>query len=75
MSTTKKFEETDPTEWASFHDTVLEATEQDASQDELERIFETLPEQVQGIAGLWGLSDSVFRDEAYVFLKEKKDGR
>jgi len=60
---------------ALFHDTVYEATNVSHSEDKLKEIFYTLPKNIQMTAMEWGLSDTVFRDEAYVFIKEKTNGR
>lgn len=54
---------------ASFHDAVLEATSKSCTDAELLVIFSQLPIPVQAIAHQWGLSDTVFRDEAYRYLR------
>lgn len=59
----------------SFHDTVYEATGVSHSNEKLKEIFFTLPKDVQMIALQWGLSDTVFGDKAYVFIKEKINGK
>jgi len=59
----------------SFHDTVYEATGVSHSNEKLKEIFYTLPKDIQMIALQWGLSDTVFGDEAYVFIKEKINGQ
>lgn len=59
----------------SFHDTVYEATGVSHSNEKLKKIFFTLPKHIQMIAIQWGLSDTVFGDEAYIFIKEKVNGQ
>jgi len=55
-----------------FHDAVFEATAESVDDDELKKIFLRLPERVRYDAHQWGLGDTVFRYNAYVFLKGKK---
>ena len=53
----------------NFHDCVVLATDISHTPESLQRIFERLPPEIQGIAFSWGLSDTVFRDFAYDYLK------
>jgi hypothetical protein len=53
----------------NFHDCVVLATDISHTPESLQRIFECLPPEIQGIAFSWGLSDTVFRDFAYDYLK------
>ena len=55
----------------SFHDCVLNATQKSLSNDELEKLFNTLPQETQGLAVSWGLNDTVFRDEVYEYLTQE----
>lgn len=59
----------------SFHAVVCEATGVSHSNEKLKQIFFTLPKHIQMIAIQWGLSDTVFGDEAYIFIKEKVNGQ
>ncbi len=63
----------DPSEWHSFHDCFYAASGQSLSSDKLRIVFDSLPNNIQSIAYAWGLSDSVFRDEACVFLRKKEE--
>jgi len=42
------------------------------SLKEQRKIFEKLPEEVRNIAHCWGLNDTVFRDEAFVYLRDNR---
>ena len=53
-----------------FHDVVLDAIGKDLDKDILFKIYETLPESIRCTAEQWGLSDTVFRDEAYEWIKK-----
>ena len=61
----------DPSEWHSFHDCIYEVNNQSLSCERLRSVFDSLPNNIQSIAYAWGLSDSVFRDEASVFLRKE----
>jgi hypothetical protein len=54
----------------NFHDCVVLATDISHTPESLQEIFEQLPPEIQGIAFCWGLSDTVFRDFAYDYLRE-----
>ncbi len=56
----------------SFHDVVFEATNIHYPDSELKNIFNSLPMVIIDIARTWGLSDTVFRDEAYDWLQKNK---
>jgi len=59
---------------ALFHDAVYDAIEVSHPPEKLKEIFLTLPQNIQIIALQWGLSDTVFRNEAYSFIKVKRYG-
>jgi hypothetical protein len=63
-------------EWNHLHDVVLDATwkttKSKLTQQELESLFQELPEHIQKEAYRWGLNDSVVRDSIYVWYKENK---
>lgn len=44
---------------------------QDRSPQRLRVLFECLPERIRNIAHEWGLGDTVFRDEAYCYFRER----
>ena len=55
-------------EIASFHDCVFEAIGKSRNEEELKLIFLSLPDSITITALEWGLSDTVFREEVYVYL-------
>lgn len=57
----------------NFHDCVLLATGDSYTPEELLELFNTLPAEIQGIALSWGLSDTVFRDCVFEYLRENSD--
>lgn len=73
LSTEELFKERN--EWASFHDVLTEVFLElgwmkkgeglDFSIESMIEIFNSLDPHTRAIAHEWGLSDTVFRDEAY----------
>ena len=64
----------DKAEWASFHDVVFEVTGRTHTPTQLRILFGALPERIRDTAHSWGLSDTCFRDDASVFMREKLEG-
>lgn len=62
------FEQSD---WNHLHDVVFNVTGKSVKNEELESIFNTLPSHLKHLAYEWGMNDTVFRDDTYVYLKEK----
>lgn len=56
--------------WESLHDVVVELDCKSRTKEEIRAIFDKLPERVRDTAHQWGLSDTVFRDGAYVYLSK-----
>jgi hypothetical protein len=56
-------------DWLSFHDVLAEITPREYTLEECRVAFDRLPDNIQFLALEWGLSDTVFRDDAYVWLK------
>lgn len=61
----------DVSEWGGFHDVVFNVQGKSLDPEELREVFESLPETIRNIAHSWGCSDTVFRDEASVYLRKK----
>lgn len=65
----------DKDEVASFHDCVVEALSWSYEQgkaltpETLRKVFDALPEHVRDVAHSWGMSDTPFRDDAFVFIR------
>jgi hypothetical protein len=63
----------DKNEWGSFHDVVAEIKYRDYTVSELRKIFDRLPLHIKDQAQVHGISDSVVRDDAYVFLRDRPE--
>ena len=67
-----KFEKHD---WDHLHDVVLEATwnttKLNLNQEQLEKLYLELPEDLKKDAEHWGLSDTVVRDNIYEWYQNK----
>ena len=63
----------DPNEYKSFHDCVWEYKQVKLSVQDLKDVFESLPLYIQATAYIWGLSDTVFRDDVSVFLRSEQN--
>lgn len=59
---------------ASLHDVLteirveLDLENKEYTRAQLEKVFSTLSDATKTVAREWGLSDTVFRDSAYVYL-------
>ena len=60
--------------WHSFSDVLLELDLPTKKEDCIKQ-FERLPASIQLIAFEWGLSDTPFRDEAYVWLRDNPESK
>jgi hypothetical protein len=58
----------DDNEWGSFHDVVCEIRKGKYTPDTLKDIFIKLPDHIKNQAQIWGINDTVVRDDAYVYL-------
>jgi len=65
----------DKNDWAHLHDIVYDTTDKKSTREELENIFNSLPHDLRHLAYQWGMNDTVFRDKAYDFLREKNNER
>jgi len=63
-----KWEDND---WNHLHDVVFYVTYKKSTREELEKIFESLPEDLRLLACQWGMNDTVFRDNTIEYLQEK----
>jgi hypothetical protein len=63
-------------EWDHLHDVVLDATwkttKTKLTQQELENLFQELPEYIKDDAYRWGLNDTVVRDNIHVWYQKNK---
>jgi len=57
----------DKNDWDHMHDCIVnctwETTRKDADKEELEKIFDELPEDLQGEAFEWGMNDTEWRSK------------
>ena len=58
-------------ELSGFHDVCLELCGESLSYEKLQYYFNLLPRHIKFIAFEWTTSDTVFRDEAYSYLKKE----
>ena len=49
----------------------LDDLEINKDSEKMFELFNELPDNIQGIAVQWGIYDTVFRDDAFVFLVKK----
>lgn len=69
MKVTVELEEED---FNAMHDVILEALDIEPTNDQIQKIWNGLPDDIQGTAIQWGTSDSVFRDNLYEWLEAMK---
>ena len=55
-----------------MYDVILEALDIEPTDEEIMNFFNELPDHIKGLAVQWGTSDTVFRDDMFVWLKENK---
>ena len=65
--------EYDDHDLACFHDVILDALGPSLNDEGILVVFESLPKDIRITAFQWGMSDTCFRDAAYVYLQEHKD--
>lgn len=58
---------------ASFHDVLYDLTGHSYTDDELKPLFLGLPDNIKGLAYMWGPSDSEFRDSCYTHFKKQME--
>ena len=56
----------------SMHDVVSEVMENDPSNEEIQKLWNVMPDHIKGMAFQWGCNDTVFRDKMYTWLEESK---
>jgi hypothetical protein len=55
-------------QYGGFFDVIYEIKQRDYSVSELRKIFDKLPLHIKDQAQIWGISDTVVKDDAYEFL-------
>ncbi|MEN9919926.1 MAG: hypothetical protein RL662_2362 [Bacteroidota bacterium] len=56
-----------------LHDVIIDTLGVSLNHDGILAVFESLPKHIRITAFDWGMSDTGFRDAAYVYLQEHKD--
>ena len=56
-----------------IHDIIFELTERIIDNDTCQFVWDNLPDEIQSTAIQWGTSDTVFRDNAYSYLKNEME--
>jgi len=56
----------------NIHDVVLEVRGEKPTNEECQKIWDELPEDIQGVGIRWGTGDTEFRDDLYVWLERNK---
>ena len=54
----------------SLHDIFVEFIDKQLKDEMVLELFDRLPEHTRNEAHCWGLSDTVFRDDAYLFFRD-----
>jgi hypothetical protein len=69
----------DKNDWAHFHDVILDVTWDDGkinlNQEEMEKLFWELPEDMRIDAYKWGMNDTPWRDRLWVWYERNKMGK
>ena len=55
-----------------MHDVIYEALDFEPTNEQIQAIWDELPEHIKGTAIEWGTSDTVFGDKVFTYLKDKK---
>jgi hypothetical protein len=53
----------------NIHDVVLDLTGVKPTNEECQKIWDELPEDIQNMGIRWGTSDTEFRDDLHIWLK------
>jgi len=65
-----EFEKND---WDHLHDVVYNVTGKKSTREELEKVFDSLSTHIKHLAYEWGMNDTVFREDAAEYLREKRN--
>jgi hypothetical protein len=59
----------------ALHDVIIEALdlETEVTDEQIQKVWDSLPEDIQGTAIQWGCDDTVFSDNLYVKLQGDKE--
>jgi hypothetical protein len=54
----------------AMHDVIFDITEVKPTNEQIQKLWDEMPECIKGTAYNWGCSDTVFRDNMYDWLEE-----
>lgn len=54
----------------AMHDVIFSVKDYKPTDEDIQNIWNKLPEDIQGTAIQWGCNDTVFRDELYEWLEQ-----
>lgn len=57
-------------DYDAMHDVIFEVFGSKPTNEEIKGFWDMLPEEIKGTAIQWGCSDTVFRDDMYVWLQK-----
>ncbi len=57
----------------AMHDVVLDVLDLSPTAEQIQKVWDLLPIHEKGVAIQWGASDTVFRDNLYVWLLKNKE--
>lgn len=60
-------------DFAHMHDVIYDVLGYKPTNEQIQTIWDKLPEEIQGTAIQWGCSDSLFRHDMYEWLEENKE--
>jgi hypothetical protein len=69
MKVTVELEQED---FNAMHDVILETLDIKPTNEQIQKVWNGLPDDIQSIAIQWGTSDTVFRDNLFDWLKKMK---
>ena len=60
-------------DWAHLHDCWFHVYETKPTREQLEEMFDSLPDSMQILAEEWGCNDTVFREDLIDYLEPQKN--
>lgn len=60
-------------DWAHLHDCWFHVYETKPTREQLEEMFDSLPDGMQILAEEWGCNDTVFREDLIDYLESQKN--
>jgi len=60
-------------DWAHLHDCWFHVYETKPTREQLEEMFDSLPDSMQILAEEWGCNDTVFREDLIDYLESQKN--